>query len=120
MALFKGVHASHKPNPTIHKIFSNKQYTIHIFTFMAEIKAVLIDDEPSAISVLANLLKRTSSNINIVATCNNLEDGVEQIKKLQPNAVFLDVQMPNYAGYEIVEFFDIINFDFFFYQEKQN
>jgi two-component system LytT family response regulator len=81
---------------------------------MTIIKAILIDDELSARSVLTNLLKRTSSNIEIVATCSNLKDGVEQIKTLHPNVVFLDVQMPNYAGYEIVNFFDAIDFEIIF------
>ncbi|MDD7913220.1 hypothetical protein [Polaribacter ponticola] len=48
---------------------------------MFKIKAILIDDEQSARNVLTNLLKRTSTNIEIVATCNNLEEGVLQIKK---------------------------------------
>ncbi len=81
---------------------------------MIQIKAILIDDEQSARNVLTNLLERTSSNINIVATCANLEDGVKHIKTLQPNVVFLDVQMPNYAGYEIANFFDTINFEIIF------
>ena len=81
---------------------------------MDQIRAILIDDEESARSVLANLLNRSDFNINIVATSSNLEEGVEQIKKLQPNVVFLDVQMPNYAGYEIAKFFDTIAFEIIF------
>ncbi len=81
---------------------------------MSKIKALIIDDEQSARNVLTNLLGRTSANIEIIATCNNLEDGVKQIKKLQPNVVFLDVQMPNYAGYEIAIFFDEIDFEIIF------
>lgn len=78
------------------------------------IKAILIDDEQSARNVLTNLLERASSNIEIVATCCDLEQGVEQIKKNNPNVVFLDVQMPNYAGYEISKFFDKIDFEIVF------
>lgn len=81
---------------------------------MDKIKAILIDDELSARSVLTSLLERASSNIEIIATCSNLEDGVKQIKELQPNVVFLDVQMPNYLGYEIVNFFNKIDFEIIF------
>lgn len=81
---------------------------------MNQINAILIDDEQSARNVLTNLLERTASNINIIATCNDLESGVTQIKKLKPKVVFLDVQMPNYAGYEIVNFFDKIDFEIVF------
>lgn len=85
---------------------------ISIFVYM--IKAILIDDEQSARNVLTNLLENSSANISILTTCKNLEEGVEQIKKLNPNVVFLDVQMPNYAGYEIANFFDEINFEIVF------
>lgn len=85
-----------------------------ILIFVIMIKAILIDDEQSAIRVLTNLLKKLSSNIEIITTSSNLKDGVKQIKKLQPDVVFLDVQMPNYAGYEIVKFFNKINFEIIF------
>ncbi|MDC3388733.1 response regulator [Flavobacteriaceae bacterium] len=78
------------------------------------IKTIIIDDEKSARNVLANLLERASSDIEIVATCCDLEQGVEQIKKTKPNVVFIDVQMPNYAGYEISKFFDTIDFEIVF------
>lgn len=81
---------------------------------MAEIKAIIIDDEQSARNVLSNLLKRASTNVTILDSCNNLESGIQKIKELQPNVVFLDVQMPNYAGYEIANFFETITFDIVF------
>ncbi|MBJ2174429.1 response regulator [Aureibaculum sp. A20] len=81
---------------------------------MTKIKAILIDDEQGARNVLTNLLEKNATHIDIVATCSNLEDGVNQIKALQPNVIFLDVQMPNYAGYEIVNFFDKIDFEIIF------
>ncbi|WP_299108965.1 response regulator [uncultured Tenacibaculum sp.] len=81
---------------------------------MTQIKAVLIDDEQRARDVLVNLLNRATTNINIISTCRNLEEGVKKIKELQPDVVFLDVQMPNYVGYEIVKFFDKIDFEIIF------
>ena len=81
---------------------------------MTNIRAILIDDEQSARNVLTNLLERTLFNIEIIATASSLEEGVQQIKELKPNVVFLDVRMPNYAGYEIVEFFDTIDFEIIF------
>lgn len=81
---------------------------------MTKIRAILIDDEQSARSVLTNLLERASFSIEIIATSNNLEKGVKKIKELKPNVVFLDVQMPNYAGYEIVNFLDTIDFEIVF------
>jgi two-component system LytT family response regulator len=79
-----------------------------------KIKAILVDDEESARNVLSNLIFRFCPNIEIVETCSNVINAVEAIKKHQPQAVFLDIEMPNYAGYEIVSFFDQINFEIIF------
>lgn len=81
---------------------------------MDKIKAIIIDDELSARNVLANLLQLSFPFIDVVEKSENLLEGVELIKKHQPHLVFLDVEMPNFAGYEIVRFFDEINFQIIF------
>ncbi len=81
---------------------------------MSIIKAILVDDEQRARNVLSNLIKRCGLHIDILKECSCLEEAVEEIKKLQPDLVFLDVQMPNYAGYEIANFFEEMNFDIIF------
>lgn len=81
---------------------------------MDTIKAIIIDDEEDGRDVLSNLIVRTNRNIEILSTCDSLVSGVEQIKLLKPDVVFLDVQMPNYAGYEIGSFFDSIDFEIIF------
>lgn len=77
---------------------------------MNKIRTLLVDDEESARNVLSNLLQRFCPDIEIIATCGDLETAVEAIKTHHPALVFLDIEMPNYAGYEIVHFFDTINF----------
>lgn len=81
---------------------------------MQKIKAILVDDEEGARNVLTNLLERCCPEIVIVGTSSNVPEAVEEIKAKQPQVVFLDVQMPNYAGYEIIDFFDTINFEIIF------
>ncbi|MCT4581818.1 MAG: response regulator [Flavobacteriales bacterium] len=81
---------------------------------MEPITAIIVDDEKHARNVLANLIQRLHPEVDIIKTCSNLEEGVENIKALNPQLVFLDVQMPNYAGYEIVNFFESITFDIIF------
>jgi two-component system LytT family response regulator len=77
-------------------------------------RAILIDDEPDARLVLRELLARASSEIDIIGEYEDLESGVEAIKNTRPDVVFLDIQMPNYAGYEIVNFIDKIKFEIIF------
>lgn len=81
---------------------------------MNNIKAILVDDEESARDVLENLLKRFCPDVELLAKCHNVEQAVETIRNLQPQLVFLDIEMPNYAGYEIVRFFDSIDFHMIF------
>jgi len=77
-------------------------------------KAILVDDEESARNILSNLLIRFFPNIEIVAKCQDVEEAVLEINRHQPDLVFLDIEMPNYAGYEIISFFKEINFEIIF------
>jgi len=81
---------------------------------VTKISAILVDDEKRARNVLSNLLARNCPEVDVIAECSNVPDAVEEINRLNPDVVFLDVQMPNYAGYEIVKFFDEINFEMIF------
>lgn len=81
---------------------------------MNKIKAILVDDEESARDVLENLLRRFCPELELLAKCNNVESAVEAIKIHQPNLVFLDIEMPNYRGYELVNFFTDIDFEIIF------
>lgn len=77
-------------------------------------EAILVDDEVSARSILSNLILNYCPQIKIVDKCENVEQAVLSIKRHQPDLVFLDIEMPNYAGYEITSFFKAINFEIIF------
>ena len=77
------------------------------------LSAVIIDDEIAAIEVLVDLLK-TFSTIKIVATASNLDEGVEHIKRTQPDIVFLDINMPHRNGLEIYNEFNTPTFKVIF------
>lgn len=81
---------------------------------MNKIRAILVDDEEGARDVLENLLRRFCPDVELVAKCANLLQAVETIKKEQPDLVFLDIEMPNYSGFEIVSFFKRIDFEIIF------
>jgi len=79
-----------------------------------KIRVILVDDEQSARNVLSGLLGRLFPEVEIVDICSNVPEAVESIKKHQPDALFLDIEMPEYAGYEIVSFFNEVNFEIIF------
>lgn len=81
---------------------------------MRKIRAILVDDEESARDVLSNLLARFCPEVELLEKCTNVESAVKAIHEHQPDVVFLDIEMPNYAGYEIVHFFDEVRFEIIF------
>jgi two-component system LytT family response regulator len=78
------------------------------------IKAIIVDDEQSARNVLRSLLERSNSRISVVGESENVPEAVELIHAVQPDVVFIDIEMPIYAGYEIISFFEEINFKIIF------
>lgn len=69
-------------------------------------KIILIDDEPPAIRLLLQMLQKVAPDCVILATCSNLKEGITAIHGLQPDLVFMDVEMPQQKGIKIAEFFD--------------
>lgn len=66
------------------------------------IKAVVIDDEPLARSIVTEYLQ-SYPEITVVQECNDGFEGVKAIAQHQPDLVFLDVQMPKINGFEMLE-----------------
>lgn len=81
---------------------------------METIRAILVDDEESARDVLANLLARFCPGVDLLQKCHDVPAAVEAVKVHRPDLVFLDIEMPRYAGYEIVDFFDQVDFEIIF------
>jgi two-component system, LytTR family, response regulator len=68
----------------------------------AKIRTIIVDDEPLARSNLSVLL-RLDSEIEIVAECGSGAEALEKIRSAQPDLVFLDVQMPECDGFDVLE-----------------
>jgi len=67
-----------------------------------KINAVLVDDEPLARSNLTFLLRRDPT-IEIVAECGSGVDAPTVIRSAKPDLLFLDVQMPECDGFDVIE-----------------
>jgi two-component system LytT family response regulator len=68
-------------------------------------KALIIDDERLARTELKRLLE-PFKEINIVGEAVNAEDAVNKITELNPDIIFLDIQMPGKTGFELLEELD--------------
>lgn len=78
------------------------------------IRAILIDDEERARSVLSSLLAQFCPEVELLEACSNVPDAVLAINKLQPDVVFTDIEMPGYSGFELLDFFAEVNFQIIF------
>ena len=78
------------------------------------IKAILIDDEAKARRILEALLKEYCTDVEIVATAADVPSGVIAINQHKPDVLFLDVEMPGYTGFQLLDFFRDIDFDIVF------
>jgi two-component system LytT family response regulator len=69
---------------------------------MEKIKTLIIDDEALARDLLRNYLAQ-DDRVEIVGECSNGYEGLLAIGKLNPDLVFLDIQMPKINGFELLE-----------------
>src|ERR1700752_2090976 len=67
------------------------------------IKTIIIDDEESGIVALQLLLEQNCPSVKVIATENDPEEGIEAIQNLNPDLVFLDIEMPTATGFDVVE-----------------
>ncbi|MBP6432944.1 MAG: response regulator transcription factor [Ferruginibacter sp.] len=78
------------------------------------IKALLIDDEPNNTTYVNELLKTHFTSIQVLAISNDSNEGLLLIDELQPQLVFLDVEMPGLTGFDILKKLEPINFEVIF------
>jgi len=79
---------------------------------MNKYKTIIIEDEKRAQMLLQNILEKNFPNIEIMTIADDLPSGVKAIHKHKPDFVFLDIEMPNFNGLEILDFFNEKEVDF--------
>lgn len=67
------------------------------------INTLIVENEKPAIKIITEMLQQNFSEINIIAVCENLHNAVEQIKKLNPELIFLDVELQKpHTGFDVL------------------
>jgi len=74
-------------------------------TDATRIRALVIDDEPLARDMIREMLE-SDPDVEIIAECANGREAVAAIKSLSPDLIFLDIQMPELGGFEVLESLD--------------
>jgi two-component system LytT family response regulator len=78
------------------------------------IRAVIIDDIPEAISVLKSDLENYCVNIEVVGSAEGVVTGAKLIRDLKPDLVFLDIQMKDGSGFDLLEIVPDVQFKLIF------
>ena len=76
------------------------------------IKCIIVDDEQLAKDLLLEYLA-DHEDVDVVAQCAKGSEAIEKINKLEPDLVFLDVQMPGLDGFDVLERIDVNPFIIF-------
>jgi two-component system, LytTR family, response regulator len=78
------------------------------------IKAVIVDDEKGARETIAGILKLYCDNVTVAGEATNISEAYTLIKQLQPQLVFLDIDMPGGSGFDLLKKFESIPFNIIF------
>jgi two-component system LytT family response regulator len=78
------------------------------------IRVILVDDEPQNSKALHIKLTELADDIELVGAFNDPEKAVSTIKKLEPDLVFLDIEMPGMNGFQLLEKLEQFDFEVIF------
>ena len=69
---------------------------------MQKLRTIIVDDEPLALKLLRTVLSEIA-DVEIVAECSNGKQAVEAATELEPELIFLDIQMPGMNGFDVIK-----------------
>ncbi len=70
---------------------------------MPQLTAVIVDDEERPRNALAKLLTRTQPDVHILGLAASVPEGVELIRRLGPDLIFLDIEMGPQTGFDLLK-----------------
>ena len=77
-------------------------------------RAIIVDDELKSREVLRTLVETFCDDIEVVCTCEDIDDSIAAIKREKPDLVFLDIHLKNGDSFQILKGLDDLNFDIIF------
>lgn len=75
------------------------------------LKTIIIDDEPASRNLLEKMLQDYCPGVIVEATAENVAEGIAAIEKYKPDLVFLDIEMPDKTGFDLLASMDPIDFE---------
>jgi two-component system LytT family response regulator len=78
------------------------------------ITAIIVDDEPYCCEALATLLSLCCPEVKLIDMCTSAMTAIRRIEETGPGLVFLDIEMPQMNGFQMLDTIKEINFDLIF------
>lgn len=66
-------------------------------------RAIIVDDSPQARKLLRLMLKELAPTVEVISELEDATEGLRKVKSLQPDVVFLDIEMPGKSGLQMAE-----------------
>lgn len=66
-------------------------------------RTIVIDDEPAARRLMKSLLEDHADVVQVIDEAGTGKEALQKIEELRPDLVFLDIQMPDLTGFEVIE-----------------
>lgn len=79
-----------------------------------KLKTVIVDDEPNAVEFISSVINDHCPELEVSGKAYNVTEGVRKIREINPDLVFLDVEMPNGTGFDLLAQFPDKEFDVVF------
>ena len=79
-----------------------------------KLKTVIIDDEVNAVDFISSVISEYCPDLDVAGKANDVTEGVKKIQELKPDLIFLDVEMPNGTGFDLLTQFPEKDFDVIF------
>lgn len=79
-----------------------------------KLKAVIIDDESNAVDFINSIIMEYCPELEVAGKAYDVTDGIDKILEVKPDLVFLDVEMPNGTGFDLLTHFPEKDFDVIF------
>ena len=78
------------------------------------IKTIIIDDEDHCTARVLNLIEQHPNTFDVLATCNTVDLALKVVPVMQPDLVFLDIQIHDKTGFNFLQEIDKVSFKVIF------
>lgn len=78
------------------------------------LRSIVVDDELKSRESLKKMLTTFCEGVEVLATCQNVKEGIEAIRNVKPDVIFLDIQMQGETGFDLLSQLKSIDFEVIF------